>query len=279
MAWKTKPNPNKVSITAHIPKREKKQESSPPKVIPKPVIIPKNFSKGNINMKLPTYQDHIEVRELDVDGTKGTEEFLKGEDQWFWVKDDNGAWDGPNKDWRNHHKHHYYKYVQKFDTVITAGANLGMYVRFHAKKFNWVYAFEPDPLNFHCMVINNQRDNVIKLQAALGRENSFCKVNNNGRGNRGAFSINIPNSKLDSGGAVIPVFAIDSLPWDTVDLIQLDVEGFEINVLHGAKETIKKFQPVVIAENGHKEDIKKLMDTLKYKEAGRTVSDTVFIPK
>jgi FkbM family methyltransferase len=230
-------------------------------------------------MKLPTYQDHIEVRELDVEGTKNTPGFLKGEDQWFWVKDDSGAWDGPNKDWRGHHRHHFFKDVKKFDTVITAGANLGMYVRFYAKKFNWVYAFEPDPLNFHCMVINNQRDNVIKMQAALGREAGFCKVNNNGRGNRGAFSITVPNSKLDATGAIIPVITIDSLPWKTVDLIQLDVEGFEINVLHGAKETIKKFQPVVIAENGHKPDIKQLMDTLKYKDAGRSVSDTVYIPK
>lgn len=35
---------------------------------------------------------------------------------------------------------------------------------------------------------------------------------------------------------------------DKIDLIKIDVEGYEYKVLLGAKETLKKYNPVIIIE-------------------------------
>lgn len=268
MAWKSRPNPHRVQV----PLPEKAVEIK--EAVVEPVRGEMTETKNN-GPVLDTYQDYIEIRELDIEKSKGSSGFLKGEDVWFWVKTDSGAWVGPHQDWERSHRHKYFKKVRKFDVVITAGANMGMYTRFYAKKFNRVYAFEPEALNFHCMVINNQVDNVYKMNAALGKEAGFCNVINGSRTsvNRGMFKVN-----AEASGAYVPVVAIDTFPWDTVDLIQLDVEGYEFDVLQGARKTIEKFKPVVIAENGKKGDVLNFMQEMGYINADQSVSDAIFVP-
>jgi len=270
MAWKSKPNPHRVRPP--LPERTPSLESVQI-VEPYPEQVESVMTETKTNSPLlGSYQDYIEIRELDIERTKGTSGFLKNEDIWFWVKTDNGAWTGPHQDWERSHRHKYFKKVKKFDVVITAGANLGMYTRFLAKKFQRVYAFEPEPLNFHCMVINNQVDNVYKMNAALGKEPGFVfTTGTRTASNRGMFKVN-----PEAAGAFIPMFSIDSLPWDTVDLIQLDVEGYEYDVLQGAKNTIQKHKPVVIAENGKKKEIEHFMNQLGYIQGDQSVSDTIY---
>jgi FkbM family methyltransferase len=53
---------------------------------------------------------------------------------------------------------------------------------------------------------------------------------------------------------------IDSMNFKAPDLIKIDVEGFEINVLMGARETLKKSKPMIIFENWA--DLNKVKDTL-----------------
>ena len=271
MIWKTRARPR-----GYVPKNGVQKIEQPIQAPPfDGVYIP----EVHMN-KLPTYIDMVEIRNLDVEDTKGTDKFLEGEDKWIWIKTDDGAWDGPNRDWRSSHMTKYFQYLTKNRVVITAGANQGMYVRFFAKKFETVYAFEPDPLNFHCMVINNQLDNVVKMQCALGEKNGWCRVNRNGTNNTGTWTITSEdNTKPEFANLRIPMISIDSLNFSIVDLIQLDVEGFEHNIIIGAMETIKRCQPVISLENGHKEEILALMKSLNYKKVDQSVSDTIFIPE
>jgi hypothetical protein len=46
----------------------------------------------------------------------------------------------------------------------------------------------------------------------------------------------------------IPMLKIDDLNLNSCDLICLDTEGYEFNILTGAKETLKKFKPVLCLE-------------------------------
>lgn len=193
-------------------------------------------------------------------------------DKWVWLKEDDGAWSGPTKDWESSHQHKYFTHVKNFDCVVTAGANLGLHVRAYAKKFKTVYAFEPHWLNFYCMSINAPYSNVIKMNAALGKEPGFCKVNDNHKTNVGMFTVNeIPDG-------IIPIMTIDGLNLQKCDLIQLDVEGFEPQVIQGAKETIDKFKPVVIMERID-EGIKVFLHGLGYEEKYRSKMDYVFALK
>lgn len=97
-------------------------------------------------------------------------ELVEGIDKWHWVKGDTGSWDGPKQDWEKEHRTKYFAKIKDYRTIITAGGNNGMYTRFYADKFKLVAVFEPAGLNFHNLVLNNQFDNVVKFNCALGKE-------------------------------------------------------------------------------------------------------------
>lgn len=206
------------------------------------------------------YQEFIEKREKEIDGVS----------DWTWIKSDKGAFEGPANDWDNSHRELYRKYLKKFDTVVCAGGNCGMYPRLFAKYFHTVYTFEPDPLNFHCLVNNTQLNNVIKIQGALGLKNSMVSVERADMGNVG-------EHKIGTHRGVIPMFALDSFAFHNLDLIQLDVEGFEIDVIKGGANTINRHRPVIAAENGH--NVMEIMKQLNYDYVERSIADYIFIPR
>lgn len=212
--------------------------------------------------------EQLEVREYELEPDTSN--------KWLWIKSDGGpdggAWMGPIKDWPSHSVE-YFKNIKKYDAVITAGANLGLYVRMYAKRFKKVYAFEPEWLNFHCMSFNNPYDNVIKIQAALGHEHTFCNMKKPTDLNVGMHHI----SEINTG--LIPVLTIDSFNFQECDLIQLDVEGFEYPALIGAQKTIIKHKPVIVIERPNK-DVLNFMNHYEYEHQSNTGhADVVFVPK
>ena len=70
---------------------------------------------------------------------------------------------------------------------------------------------------------------------------------------------------------------LDSYSFKRVDLLKIDVEGFELDVLLGAENTIRQFKPRIIIETHSKELRKKchaFLSSLGYslKVEGRTVN-------
>jgi hypothetical protein len=56
--------------------------------------------------------------------------------------------------------------------------------------------------------------------------------------------------------ANIPILTIDDIAFSTLDLIHLDIEGYELFALKGGSNTIKKYKPVIVlevCEDGHSE--------------------------
>jgi FkbM family methyltransferase len=208
-----------------------------------------------------SYNEQVYIKPETVDGEK----------DWLWIKGDTGAWDGPQMDWQCSHKERYLNHVKQRRTVITAGANQGLYARLYSNIFSHVYAFEPDSLNFHCMVYNTQRDNVYKMQCALGEEAGFVEVVRTSMVNTGQHTV--------KAGGKVPCLPIDAFNFQEVDLIQLDVEGYEFNIMLGAVETIKRCKPVVVMENGHLGPIMDIMTTYGYEKVDQSVADSIYIPK
>jgi len=130
--------------------------------------------------------------------------------------------------------------LSKRRLVVQAGGNVGVYPLHLSQYFEHVLTFEPEPANFECLKFNtSHKSNIIAAQAALGDRldsigMSVCVEN------CGAHAV--------AGGGEIPLLTIDSLNVDC-DFIQLDVEGFEINALLGAKETIMACSPVIMIED------------------------------
>lgn len=141
-------------------------------------------------------------------------------------------------------------------TILDIGANMGGTALGFSKivgKEGTVIAFEPDKINYQkaCHNISLNDASAIKLMnIGLGNENKAYKlyaVNDENRGmNR------ILQHSSEHPFTEISVRKLDDVLAETgikkVDLIKIDVEGFEMNVLQGAISTLKTSKPVLFIE-------------------------------
>jgi len=138
--------------------------------------------------------------------------------------------------------HRIMKYVDNTAGCIQAGGACGAWPLMLSKYFKKVYTFEPNALNFSCLVINCQEPNVVAHRMALGDEIRDIGLRLDGceKTNAGAWYAHHDGD--------IPMVTIDSLNLKNVGLIQLDVEGMELEALKGARETIMESLPVISIE-------------------------------
>jgi hypothetical protein len=62
---------------------------------------------------------------------------------------------------------------------------------------------------------------------------------------------NFTQAKRVVGDGTIPMVTIDSLGLDEVHLVKIDVEGFEMEVLKGAENTLKNVDYIMIELNNN----------------------------
>lgn len=193
---------------------------------------------------------------------------------WHWIESDTGAWVGPKNDWEMHHNLNIFKYCRNLRTVIQAGGNQGMYPRLLSRIFDQVYTFEPDPLNFKTLVMNCDSDNIFKFQAALGSQQSRCIVNRLTMANVGMHQVSVSKS-----GVVPMVRASEVVTSNEVDLIMLDLEGYEAEALGGlVKFLVDESKPVVFVERAT-DQVKQFLSTAGYSHVDTSAMDDIFIAK
>jgi FkbM family methyltransferase len=157
---------------------------------------------------------------------------------WFWPKDDIVTWrnliqiyDLPK--WVTQH-------CKQTRTVFQAGGNAGLFIKGYSEIFDNVYTCEPDYTNFVCLTLNTRdKSNVYRYQACVGKEHELLNMNVDPKHTGASFV---------QGAGTVPTLRIDDLNLQNVDLIALDVEGFEHNALLGAEETIRKWKPTLCVE-------------------------------
>jgi len=145
------------------------------------------------------------------------------------------------------------KYLHCGSIVIDVGANIGNHTVFFGKIANVqkVYCFEPNKTAFDILKLNvelNDLNTKTELyNIALGSENGKAEIDYNGmlRNNLGNTSI----IKNDHGKIEIKMLDDIDIIEGKVDLIKIDVEGFEIEVLKGSLGTLKKYRPIVWVES------------------------------
>lgn len=162
---------------------------------------------------------------------------------WYWPKqdgiDENSCWDYLTK--RSEVPDRISELVSNRQVAVQAGGNCGYYVKPYARNFQTVYTFEPDPTNFLCLCMNVPEINVIKMQGCLSNKHTLLGIENHKLGQ------DVGAGHVVSGG-VFPSFRIDDLALEECNLIHLDIEGFELQALRGAVDTLEKFKPVVVVE-------------------------------
>lgn len=161
--------------------------------------------------------------------------------------------------------------------AVQAGGNTGVWPNFLSRHFDLVYTFEPEPDNFHCLVSNREGRNIIAMQAALGNKKGGIAVGfPEGEKNYGACNI--------AGTGDIPLIRFDDLAVGAVDLVQLDVEGFEVEAILGMWRTILTYHPVLMIEDkgltvpyGYPEGWPNQMLPGHYKFVQRVNRDSIFV--
>jgi len=128
-------------------------------------------------------------------------------------------------------------FVKNFRTVIDGGAHQGIWTRALLEKFNNVIAFEPWPDNFKKLPEGSKN-----YRLALGNCSNDLSMAP-GKDNSGQYHL--------VNGEGVEVVTIDDFDFEDVDFLKLDVEGYELFAIEGARATIEKYHPVVlIEENG-----------------------------
>ncbi|MBI2037822.1 MAG: FkbM family methyltransferase [Candidatus Magasanikbacteria bacterium] len=139
--------------------------------------------------------------------------------------------------------------------VIDGGSNLGEFAIFCARLgAAKVYAFEPITSTFEILKkqikLNNLEGKVIPVNKALGDKNEQVSINFSEAGDSSATicaTTNATNSQL------VEVIKLDDFVGEEkVGFIKLDVEGYEENVLLGAKKVIIRDKPVLALSAYHK---------------------------
>jgi FkbM family methyltransferase len=126
---------------------------------------------------------------------------------------------------------------------IDIGANVGLWACDLVNSFEHVIAFEPVAEFRECFDKNVPIKNYTMYPVALGREESLIEMNIV-QGNTG-------HSHIDQnsiGKGTIPLKTLDSFNFTNIDMIKIDVEGFEGEILAGAMKTIELNKPVLVIE-------------------------------
>ena len=150
---------------------------------------------------------------------------------------------------------------------LDIGANIGFMSMALASR-GPVIAFEPQEALFKLLVENTAGKSVECYNVALGSAAGVAHMPRVRYGEKG----NYGGVRIVSGGfgtIEVPMRTLDSFGLEGVGLIKIDVEGYELEVLKGAVETIERCSPILYVEDDleHKSYAlrKYIKETLGYK--------------
>lgn len=163
-------------------------------------------------------------------------------------------------------------------SIVHAGTFFGDMLPNFSKFVNGsVYAFEPVLENFILAKLSvdiNELSNVILLNSALSANISNLRINTFERGDLHAGGA----SSISEHGQICASFKIDSLGASDIILIQLDVEGHELEALSGATETIARCRPVIAIEDNYNR-CEGFLTTHNYSMARKIPGLEIWVPK
>lgn len=161
-------------------------------------------------------------------------------------------------------------YIPRGGVCIDVGANIGTHTLAFANAVGpegTVASFEPERINFQLLCANialNQCLNIWTFPFAVGETSKtvrFPHLNYNQSINFGMVT------EIKEGGYFVKAYPLDHLELPCIDLIKIDVEGQEPEVILGAKEIIRQYQPFIYAEfhpKDQSQDLVKLIQNLDY---------------
>jgi len=162
------------------------------------------------------------------------------------------------------------EYVNRWRVCLDIGSNIGQWTRPLAKRFDSVVCFEPNAGFRECFGRNITETNVILWPYGLSDKEHRAQQDFN-------------STVLKKGDGDIECRTLDSFGLTNVDFVKIDVDGFEVPMLKGARDTLTRNTPVINIEmkRNKRSDIvrqaEKILKDLGYEFKIRTKSDEVWL--
>jgi FkbM family methyltransferase len=141
---------------------------------------------------------------------------------------------------------------------LDLGSNIGYYAVIESNivgESGKIFAIEPSPVNFPILKLNleNQKKNNFSVHnIAIGDKNEDMEFIISSKSNWSKIRMN--NEKINPEDKIIkiPVKTLDSFVQENdikkIDILRMDVEGFEYNIILGANKILEKFTPKIFVE-------------------------------
>lgn len=162
---------------------------------------------------------------------------------------------------------HYYELPQtrvtSEDIVADCGSAEGLFTLSCVERASHVYSIEPLRSFVNCLKLTFKNiDKVTIIDKALSDTNYFCHIVDDGIS---SYLVEEPNQKSFE----IEVTTLDDLFYKTnidITYIKIDLEGYDLKAIHGAKNLIQKNKPkiaiTVYHEPSHLNDIKSFLSNI-----------------
>jgi len=164
------------------------------------------------------------------------------------------------------------RHVKDWRVCADIGSNIGQWTRPLANRFDKVVCFESNPNFRECFNKNIAEDNVVLHPYALSNRHHYAKQDFN-------------STVMSEDTGTIECRTLDSFELTELDFVKIDVDGFELNVLDGARQTLSMNSPVINIEmkRDKRQDIVEKSEVillhLGYKFQERNKSDEVWLKK
>lgn len=198
-----------------------------------------------------------------------------GQRQLLWPDNNKQAYNIASNDWVVYNKGQaFLDHSKQRRVVVQAGGNCGLYPLLFSQHFETVMTFEPDIVSFFYLTHNCRERNIFKFNAAFGERCGWANLE----------VIDEQNSALhqiSNKGSRIWMMTLDSLDLHVCDLIQWDLEGYEVQALKGAIKTIERCRPTVAVEVFHRNEgeINMFMRSMDYKQVDEIGMEKFYIHK
>ena len=130
--------------------------------------------------------------------------------------------------------------TKKMKTVIDVGAWCGTWSKAIEPFAKTVIAFEPDKTHFECLQ-RNCTINCTPRMEAVGSQLQEVSLTED----------NFTQAKRVNEKGNIRMITLDHMAYEDVDMIKIDVEGYELEVLKGATKTLESVKYLMIELNNN----------------------------
>lgn len=134
------------------------------------------------------------------------------------------------------------KWAKQRRVAVDVGGHVGTWSMHLVNRFEFVHAWEPVAEFRECFARNVAGENHVLYAAALGAQ--ACRAT-------------MAIDPKDTGGThvqatgeagQVAMFPLDSYDLTEVDFLKIDCEGYELEVLRGAEDTLRRCRPAVVVE-------------------------------